>query len=134
MCETRRSYRSHEGKHDIDPADHTDHTGKQKIIYISQIIQIPPRKTQMCVQNIDPSDPTLARARSCRVHPGKCIRVCKSELYMVQLTQGNTYMCSKNNSRSYRLQDARAISVLPAAEIIFGRRATRAAAPDIFHA
>ena len=44
----------------------------------------------MCVQKIGDENPTLAnvccaRARSCRMHVGKCKRVlCKSELYTAQ--------------------------------------------------
>ena len=71
------------------------------------------------------------RARSCRVHPGKRKRVCKSELYTAY-TREHIHVRQKWFDRiDSRIR--RGTSLLPAAEIIFGHRATRAAR-DICHA
>ena len=94
-------------KHYLDPANHTDHTGKQKI-------------TNLSTHLADYTDPTpeninvCAKHRSFRSHlgkrvrnkswimgdaPGRNVNVCSSASFIpVQLTQGNTYMRGNNTS------------------------------------
>ena len=116
MCERSRSCRSYQGKHNLDLADHTDPT---------------PENINVC-----------AKERQLRSHlgkrvwnksqimqgaPGKNVSVFARASY-IRLTQVNTHTCAAKITRSYLLQDPQRNSLLPAAEIIFGRRATRAAA------
>ena len=66
------------------------------------------------------------------MHPGKRKRVCKSELYTAYRREHIHVRRKQLDRIDTRIR--RGTALLSAAEIIFGRRATRVAPPDGYHA